>query len=164
MLGLLRRAKASRPDDPLAPVLTRTVTSARPVTSMAVSVPAFWLGNGCALAGVRSGALIADNAVLESMIDEAGGFDITMAERIELLRWLAIYGPARDENWLVRFMAYLTEALPVALEEALAHEGVRIRDPRFVAGVYVHPVSDCWPVDADVFHAHCLVSGKLWHI
>jgi hypothetical protein len=161
MIGLRRRTR-DVPSDPLARVLTRTLSPASPEAAIPQDVTGFWLGPACDRAGVRAGTAV-DNGTLEDMITEHSGFDIVLAEPIELLRWLAIYGPERDAKWLAKFGQHVAADLPDALAEVLRQHGMPSGDVSFAAAVFVHPVSDCWPVDADVFHAHCIVPGQVWY-
>lgn len=156
-LRLGRRARVSMPDDPLAPVLTRVISSAEPVLD-AWWMPGMWAGSGCERAGLDAGGP-ADGALLEGMIQAAGGaFDIVMAEPPALIKATAIMTGDRDETWHRMFMRYVTGLLPGAVAEVWEHEQLGA-DPLFVAGVYPHPMDCCWPVDRDLYHAHCLVVG-----
>jgi hypothetical protein len=31
---------------------------------------------------------------------------------------------------------------------------------RFAVSMWAHPVSTCWPVRSDAWHAHCIVLGR----
>jgi hypothetical protein len=157
MLGLGRRERVSMPDDPLAPVLTRMVSTAEPVLD-AWWMPGLWAGPGCSLADVEPGSPV-DGGLLERMITTAGGaFDIVMTEPPALIKATAVRGAERDEIWLRAFMGYVTGLLMGAVAEVWQHEHLGLA-PMFVAGVFPHPIDCCWPIDRDLYHAHCLVVG-----
>jgi hypothetical protein len=158
MLGLRKRVNA--PDDPLAPVMTRMVSTSRPVAE-SWWMPGMWTGNGCDGVGVDSPV---DPDVLERMISESGGgFDVVMTELPALVKATAIRSGERDEVWYREFMRYACGMLPVALAEIWEHEQIDLDAgrARFTAAVFPHPVACCWPVTADLYHAHCFVLGTV---
>lgn len=162
MTALRHRHRAGMPDDPLAPVLTRMISTARPVAE-AWWMPGVWIGTGCALAGVEPGSEANDDALEMMLVDSGCGFDIVMTELPALVKATAIRGGDRDERWFAAFMAYAADLLPAALAEVWEHDGIGLpmEHVRFIAGMYAHPVSCCWPVTADLYHVHCLVVGKV---
>jgi hypothetical protein len=157
------RKRVNTPDDPLAPVLSRICSTSRPVTE-SWWMPGLWAGNGRDLAGMDTDSPV-DADVLERMLTEAGGgFDIVMAELPAMIKATAIRSGERDEIWYAEFMRYAVGMLPVALAEIWEHQQIDLDlgHARYVAAIFPHPVSCCWDVSADVYHAHALVVGNIW--
>jgi hypothetical protein len=158
----LRKRQQDMPDCPLAPVLTRTIITARPVAE-AWWMPGTWAGTGCDLAGVRAGDLVNDDALETILAASGGGFDVVITETPDLIRATAIRSGKRDEAWFAAIMRYATGLLPSALADVWEQEriGLPFDHVKFIAGLYVHPVSCCWPVTADVYHVHAIVAGTV---
>lgn len=162
MMALRKRERQDTPGDPLAPLLTRMTTTARPVAE-AWWMPGVWTGTGCHLAGVTPGDMVDDEA-LETIIGSSGGaFDIVMTELPELIKATAIRGGKRDEKWFAMIMGYAADVLPLALADAWEDAGIGLpmEHVKFIAGLYAHPVSCCWPTAADVYHVHGIVAGTV---
>lgn len=65
------------------------------------------------------------------------GEDIIVTEPIALMRQLAITGQPRDDAWLAAFLDHAHQLVPGDFTEG-----------------YVHPVSECFRLDADRYHIH----------
>lgn len=158
----MRKTEQEMPDDPLAPVMTRMITTTRPVTS-AWWMPGMWAGTGCDLAGVEPGSTANDDALEAMVADSGGAFDIVLTELPAIVKATAIRSGKRDEAWFATIMRYATDMLPIALAEVWEHNdiGLPMEHVKYIAGLYTHPVSCCWPVAADLYHVHAIVVGKV---
>lgn len=162
MMALIRRHRDG-PGDPLAPVLIRTIGTARPVTAITSPWPGVWVGEGCTASGVRAGTAV-DPDVLEAKVSASGAFDIVLTEPLDLVRLLAIYNTGRDGHWHDSIMAYVLAELPDAFAQALAMNvaSSALAGAMFAAAVYTHPVAECWPTDSTIWHAHAVVPGEIY--
>jgi hypothetical protein len=161
-VSVLTKRRSVVPTDPTAPVLARTITTAGPVMS-AWWMPGVWTGSGCETAQVHEGDPANDDA-LEGLVRVCGGYDVVIAEPIELMRALVKYGRDRDETWFAAFVSYARDLLPGALDDIWRHDGVglRMEHVRYLGALYAHPISCCWPVDADRYHMHGIVVGQVY--
>ena len=163
MMGLLRRQRQDVPGDPSAAILTRMVSSSAPITS-AWWMPGAWVGNGLYLEGLQVGDVV-DEDRLEALVTGSGGaFDVVIVEPIELIRQLLVTGRDRDELWFATMLEAAGRVLPTVLPELLAGEGEppSLEHAKLVGAVFMHPISCCWPVEGDRYHAHCIFPGRIY--
>lgn len=157
MLAMESRSTEGIPDDPLADVLTRTITTARPVFEVA-PIAGIWTGAGCHLAGVKAGDRV-DDETLEGVIRASGGgWDIVMTEPSEMAALGLASG--RDRSWFSTLLSTAATVLPEILCEVWRDQGIglQIEHAKLIGGLYAHPVSCCWPVTEDRYHVHCIVA------
>jgi hypothetical protein len=157
------------PADPLGPVHAfAPVYSAAPVTSLPRELPGVWIGHGLEAAGIEPMSETSPDH-LEQLVGEQGAYEIVLLEPEELPGTLARWGvtrtdPRAQRAYLEGLTAHAALYVPSVVQQIWDQDGedLTAAEGRFVVSMWAHPVSTCWPVPADAWHAHCLVLGRFW--
>jgi hypothetical protein len=160
----------SVPSDPLSPVLSwYPLFSASKITSLPREIPGIWIGNGLEASGIEPMSETSPDH-LEQLVAEQGACELVLLEPEELPGTLARWGVARTDPkaqgaYLQGFTAYAALTVPSAMQQVWddVGEDLHADECAFAVSMWLHPVSTCWPVPTDAWHAHCLVLGNVWH-
>jgi hypothetical protein len=157
------------PPDPLSPVHAfAPVYSATTVTSPPRELPGIWTGNGLEASGIDPMSETNPDH-LERLLAEQGGYEVILLEPDELpgtlARWRVIRTQAKARSvYLEALAAYAALTVPAVVQQLWDQdsEDLTAAKCRFAVSMWAHPVSTCWPVRTDAWHAHCIVLGRFW--
>jgi hypothetical protein len=157
------------PADPLAPVLTWfPLLSAAAITNLPRELPGIWVGSGLELAGIEPMSETRPEH-LERLVAAQTAYEVILLEPPELAGTLDRQGTSRTaprgrQAYLEALTVHAIVCVPHAVQEVwdADREGLRASECRFAVSMWAHPVSTCWPVPGDAWHAHCVVLGHFW--